>query len=79
MHHRNRQRDMSHTLPADIFLGNFHTAAVADNPFVPYSAIFTAMAFPIFDRTKDFFAEKPVFFRLIGAIVDGLGFGDFAS
>jgi hypothetical protein len=58
--------------------GHFDSALIADNSFVADALVFTTVTFPVFDRTKNFLVEKPVFFRTLGAVVDGFRFGDFA-
>ena len=54
-----------------------NAAAITNDPFVTYSFIFAAMAFIIFNRTKNLFTEKTVHFRFQSTIVDCFGSQDF--
>ena len=70
--------DVSHTVAADLALGHFHAALVADDALVSDALIFSAMAFPVLGRSENPFAEQTADFRLLGAVVDGFGLGYFA-
>ena len=71
---RHNKLNMAGTLATHFLLGNFHTAAVADDALVADALIFTAMALVILGRAEYAFAEKAVALGLISTIVDGLGF-----
>src|SRR5688572_11619890 len=71
----NYKLDMAHTLTTHFFLGNFYPATVADNAFVTNSFVFTAVTFPVFNRTKDTLAEQTAHFGLVRTIVDGFRLG----
>ncbi len=62
---------MPHAFPAHLLLCYFHTATVADNPFITNSFIFSAGTFVVFYGTENAFAEQTIPFRLIGSVVDG--------
>lgn len=76
MRHRNRKFDVSHAFSSDLGLCNFDAAAVADDAFVLYPFIFTAIAFPVFLRSENPFAEETAFFRLETSVIDRLGILD---
>src|SRR5688572_18878966 len=77
MSNRNYELNVAHTLTTYFFLGNFHAATVADNAFVTNSLIFSAVTFPVFNRTKDTLAEQAAHFRLVRTVVDGFRLGYF--
>jgi hypothetical protein len=58
--------------------GDFDAALVADDAAVLHALVLAAEALPVGDRSKDAGAEEAVALRLEGAVVDGLGLGDFA-
>ena len=70
--------DMTHAFAADFFLRDFDAAAVADDAFVANAFVFAAMALPVASGAEDLLAEEAVALWLVCAIVDSLGFGDFA-
>ena len=72
MGHRNNQLNMSHAFAPDLFLRNFHPAAVADNSLVADTFVLATMALPVFHRTKDAFAKQPIAFRFVSPVIDGL-------
>ncbi len=74
MGNRRCQFDMTHALATNLEMGDFDTAAVADDTLVPDGFEFAAVAFPLFRRAEDSFAEEAVLFRPEGAVIDGLGF-----
>src|SRR4029077_7123959 len=55
-----------------------HAALVADHAAVLHALVLAAETLPVGDRAKDAGAEQTVALRLEGAVVDGLGLGDFA-
>ena len=73
MRHRNRKFDVPHAFSSDLGLCNFDAAAVADDAFVLYPFIFTAIAFPVLLRSENPFAEETAFFRLETSVIDRLG------
>ena len=73
------QGDMAHTLPAHLLFGHFDAAPVADDAAVADPLVFSAIAFVILGRTEDLLAEKTVFLRLIGPVVDRFRFQDLAA
>ncbi|MPN06672.1 hypothetical protein SDC9_153928 [bioreactor metagenome] len=76
---RHRQLDVSHALTAHLGLGDFDAAAIADDPLVLHTFVFTAVALPVAGRPEDAFAEETAFFGLETPIVDGLGILDLAE
>ena len=75
---RRRQRDMPHSLPADLGLDDLHPAFFADDATVFHPLVATAKAFIVLDGTEDFCAEKPVTLRFEGPVVDRLRFLDLS-
>src|SRR4051812_31566163 len=65
--------DVTHALATDAAQGDFDAAAIADHSTVANSLVFTAVAFPVLDRTEDALAEQAVLFGLERAVVDGFG------
>ncbi len=61
---RNSQLDMGHALAAHFGQGDFHAAAVADDPFVLNFLIFSAGTFPIARRTENLLAEQVPLFQV---------------
>ena len=78
MAHGGGEFDVAHAFTADAGGGDFHAALVADDAFVADALVFAAGALPVPCGAEDAFAEEPIAFRPEGAVVDGLGFGDFA-
>ena len=78
MSHRNSEFDVSHTLTAHFLLCYLDTATVADNALITNAFIFATVAFPVACGTENALAEQTVALRLVGAVVDSLGLGDFA-
>ena len=64
---------MTHALTPHAGESNLDTASIADNTFMLDAFILTARTFPVACWTEDALAEQTAFFRLEGAIVDGLG------
>ena len=62
---------MTHPFAAHLLLGDLYAALFADLALMTDPLILSAKAFPVLGGTEDPFAEKPVTFRLQGAIVDG--------
>jgi hypothetical protein len=69
---------MRHPLPTHPRFGNLHTATVADNTPVFDAFVFTAVAFPVFGRTKNTLTEETITLRLECAVIDSLRFLHFA-
>ena len=78
MGHGHHQLDMTHALAAHFLLGDFHTAAVAHDPFVADALVLSAMALVVLYRTENALAEQAVALGLVGAVVDGFGLEHFA-
>ena len=78
MDDRRGQFNVPHTLATDAAMRNFNAATVASHPLIFHTAIFTAVAFPVFFRAENLFAEQTVAFRTVGAVIDRFGFFNFA-
>src|SRR5437870_6292938 len=72
-----RELDVAHALAAHLGQRHLDAAAVADHAAITDPLVLAAVALPVLHRTEDALAEQPIPFRLEGAVVDGLGFGDF--
>ena len=76
MYNRHCLSNVAHTFPANFLAGNFHTASVTDNALVPDSFVFSAMAFPVLDRTENPFTEETILLRFVGPVIYGFRFKD---
>ena len=74
-----RQLDEAHAVTTHAALGDLHTAAFTNDAPVTHPFVLTAVAFPVFGRAKNLFAEQPVHLGLEGAVVDGLRLGDLTD
>ena len=79
MSHGNHQLDVSGTLTAHLLLGHLNTTAVADDALVTDTLVLAAGTLIVLGRTEDALAEQAVALRLVGTVVDGLGFGHLAE
>ena len=79
MRHGRGQIDVAHALAAHFSAGNFYTALIANQTLVTYAFILTAMALPVFNRTKNALAEKSIALRFESSIVNSFGLLDFAE
>ena len=70
--------DMTHSLSSDFRFGNFDAALFADDTFISYSFIFTAVALPVLGRSENSLAVQTVFLGFLRAVVNGLGAGNLA-
>ena len=77
--YRSCQLNVSHTLTAHTGFCYFYAASVADYAFVANFLIFTAMALPVFARSKNLLTEKTIFFRFQCSIVDCFRFFNFTA
>src|SRR5665213_204242 len=78
MHDGHRELDVPESLAAHGFRRHLDAAAVADDAFVANAFVFSAIAFPIARRAKDFLAKESIFFRAVRAVVDRLRFRHLA-
>ena len=69
---RSCELDMSHTLAAHAGLRDLDAAAVTDDALISDLLVFAAMAFPVFGRSENLFAEKAVPLRLESPVIDSL-------
>ena len=72
MGYRSSQLNVTHAFTTNAGFCDFHTTSVADNTFITYFFVLTAMTFPVFARSKNTLAIQTVFFRFQGTIIDGL-------
>ena len=72
------QLNVAHALTADLGLGHFNAAAVADLALVADALILTAVALPVLGRSKNALTVQAVALRLQGTVVDGLRLFDLA-
>ncbi|MNI51734.1 hypothetical protein D3C73_1064740 [compost metagenome] len=70
---------MTHPLAANLRSCYFDAAAIADNAFVTYAFIFTAMTFPVFGRAENFLAKQPFLFRFQCTVVNRFRFLNFSA
>src|SRR5690606_5507221 len=70
--------DMAEPFAANLALGNFDTAFVANNAAVLHTFILAAETFPIRHGAENTGTEKPVTFRFERSIVDGFRLRHFA-
>ena len=76
--HRSGKLDMAHALTTNTALGDFHTAAFADDALEAHALVLAAGAFPVAGRSEDLLAEQAVFLRFQGTVVDGFRLLDLA-
>ena len=76
--HRSGQLDVTHTLTADLGLGDLDAAAITHLALVTDALVLTAVALPVLGRSKNALAVQAVTLRLQGAVVDGFGLFDLA-
>ena len=79
MDDRGGQVDVAHALAADAAVRDFHAATVADDALIFRAFVLSAGTFPVALGAEDALAEQAVFFRAIGAVVDGLRLLHFAE
>jgi hypothetical protein len=72
VHHRHRERDVTHALAAHRLLGHLDAAAVADDALVADALVLAAVALPVLDRAEDLLAEQAFLLRLERPVVDRL-------
>src|SRR5262249_2052753 len=72
------QLNVAEALAADFAQSDFDAALVADDSAMLHALVLATQAFPVRNRTENLGAEQAIPLRLEGAVVDGLGLGDFA-
>ena len=72
--HRSGKLDMAHALTTNTALGDFHTAAFADDALEAHALVLA----PVAGRSEDLLAEQAVFLRFQGTVVDGFRLLDLA-
>ena len=78
VNHRNHQVDVAHPLTTNFLFRDFNTATVTHDALVADALVFAAVALVILDRTKNALAKQAIAFRLVCAVVDGLGLQHFS-
>ena len=76
--HRSGQLNVTHTLTANLGLGDLDAAAITHLALVTDALILAAVALPVLGRSKNALAVQAVALRLQGAVVDGFGLFDLA-
>ena len=76
--HRSGQLNVTHTLTANLGLGDLDAAAITHLALVTDALILAAVALPVLGRSKNALAVQAVTLRLQGAVVDGFGLFDLA-
>ena len=76
--YRSGKLDVAHALAAHLLRRDLDAALLADLAFEADSLVLAAKTFPILRRAKDTLAEQTVTLGFQRAVVDGLGFRDFA-
>ena len=70
--------NVTHSLTAHLLGGYLNSALLADLALEADSLILSAMAFPVFSRAKDPFAEKTVGFRFKSTVIDCFSLSNLA-
>ena len=73
-----RKLNAAHTLAPYLAPCDFYAAALAGFAFEADFFVLSTGAFPVFGGSENTFAEKTVSFGLLGAVVYGLGTGNYA-
>ena len=76
---RCRQIDVAHAVTANLGLGDFNAAFLADHAAMLEALVLATEAFVVLDGAKNLGAEKTITLRLEGAVIDSLWFLDFAE
>ena len=79
MGHWNYKLDMAGTLTTYLFLGDFHTASVADDAFVSDTLVLSAGTLEILCRTEDALSEESVALRFVCTVVYGFRLGNLTE
>ena len=79
MCHGHHKLDVAHAFAAHFLLGDFDTAAVANDTLVTDALVLAAVAFVVLDRSEDALAEQTVAFGLVGAVVNCFGLEHLAG
>ena len=77
MRHRRGKFDVTHAFAAHDRARNFDATLFAHDAAEPYAAIFAAVAFVVFFRTKNALIKEAVFLRSLRSVVDGFRLSDF--
>jgi hypothetical protein len=64
---------VAHPLTAHFLLRYFYAATVTHDTLIPDPFVLSAGTLIILNGTKNTLAEQAISFRLVGAVIDGLG------
>lgn len=78
MCNRYHELNVSHTLAANLALGNLNAATVANNALVADAFVLTAVTLPVLHRSEYLLTEESVTLRLEGSVIYCLGFQNLA-
>ena len=78
MSHRGAEFYMAHSFPTHNRTRNFDAALVADDALIPNAFIFSAVTLIVLFRAEYLLIKESVLFGALGAVVDGLRFGDLS-
>ncbi len=70
MNYRRGEFYVTHSLSSNFLTGNFDPATLTNNSLETNAFVFSARAFPVFGRTKNFLAEKAIFLWFESSIVN---------
>ena len=79
MGHGHNELDVSGTLTTHLLLCHLHTTTVADDALIADALVLATGTLIVLGRTEDALTEQTVTLRLIGTVVDGLGFGNLSE
>ncbi|MNS67479.1 hypothetical protein D3C72_1007340 [compost metagenome] len=79
MRDRGGQLDVAHAVAADLRVGDFDAAALADDALVADALVLPAVALPVLGGPEDPLAEKTVALGLERTVVDRLGLGHLTA
>jgi hypothetical protein len=75
----NTEFNVAHALSANNSAGNLHSTFLADNTLVADAAVLLAGTFVVLNWSKDALIKKPMLFRTLCSVVNGLRFGDLTK
>ena len=79
MRYGHNKFDVTGTLTTHLLLCHLYTATVADDALIADALVLATGALIVLCRTEDALTEQTVTLRLVGTVVDGLGFGNLSE
>ena len=73
VHHRRRQRDVTHAVTTDLVAGDLDATTLTDDALETHALVLAAGTLPGLLGPEDLLAEEAVLFGTQRAVVDGLG------